>query len=139
MGLLALGQPAWSGGNVGPGLMAQLLAIGVCGLGAVWAVLCALRPGPEMPLAGCGGEAGEVAPGHRASAPALLGAVLAFALGLPFLGLVLGAGLAAGLAAWGAGERSPRALTLTAGGLMALVALVGTVLLPPTAPLWPDV
>jgi hypothetical protein len=100
-------------------------------------VLCALRPGPGIPLAGCGGDAGEVAPRRRASAPALLGAVLAFALSLPFLGLVLAAGLAAGLAAWGAGERSARALTVTAGGLMALVVLVGTVLLPPTAPLWP--
>jgi hypothetical protein len=78
-------------------------------------------------------------PGLRHSAPALLGAVLAFALGVPVLGLVLSAGLAAGLAAWGAGERTPLALAVTVLGLMALVALVGVALLPPTAPLWPAV
>jgi len=32
MWALAQGQPAWLGGHVGPGLMAQLLAIGVIGL-----------------------------------------------------------------------------------------------------------
>jgi len=137
--VLAQGQPAWLGGHVGPGLMAQLLAMGVIGLGAVWAVLCARSPGPKAPFAGCGSETGQTAPGLRQSAPALLGAVLAFALSLPLLGLVLAAGLAAGLAAWGAGESTPRPLAATVAGLMALVALVGVTLLPPTAPLWPDV
>ena len=81
--VLAQGQPAWLGGHVGPGLMAQLLAMGVIGLGAVWAVLCARSPGPKAPFAGCGSETGQTAPGLRQSAPALLGAVLAFALSLP--------------------------------------------------------
>jgi hypothetical protein len=49
----------------------------------------------------------------------------------------LSAGLSAALAAWGAGERTPRALAATVAGLMVLVALVGVTLLPPTAPLWP--
>jgi hypothetical protein len=138
MWVLAQGQPAWLGGHVGPGLMAQLLAMGVIGLGAVWAVICARRPDAETPSAGCGSETGTSAPSLRHSAPALLGAVLAFALSLPFFGLVLAAGLAAGLAAWGAGERTARALALTVAGLMALVAVVGVTLLPPTAPLWPD-
>jgi len=138
MWALAQGQPAWLGGHVGPGLMAQLLAIGVIGLGAVWAVLCARRPDAKTASAGCGSEKGTLAPGLRHSAPALLGAVLAFALSLPLIGLVLAAGMAAGLAAWGAGERTARALALTVAGLMALVGLVGVLLLPPTAPLWPD-
>ena len=137
MWVLAQGQPAWLGGHVGPGLMAQLLAMGVIGLGATWAVFCARRPDPETASAGCGGEAEPPAPGLRHSALALLGAVLAFALSLPLIGLVLAAGLAAGLAAWGAGERTARALALTVAGLMALVGLVGVLLLPPTAPLWP--
>jgi len=139
MWVLAQGQPAWLGGHVGPGLMAQLLAMGVIGLGAAWAVLCARAPAAEAPppSAGCGGETGGPAPGLSLSAPALLGAVLVFALSLPVLGLILAAGLSAGLAAWGAGERTARALALTVAGLMALVAGVGVVLLPPTAPLWP--
>lgn len=135
MWVLAQGQPAWLGGHVGPGLMAQLLALGVISLGAVWAMICAQRRVAQTPPAGCGREAGQPAPGLRHSAPALLGAMLAFALSLPHVGLVLAAGLAAGLAAWGAGERRPRALALTVAGLMALVALVGVALLPPTAPL----
>ena len=105
MWVLAQGQPAWLGGHVGPGLMAQLLAMGVIGLGAAWAVLCARAPAAEAPppSAGCGGETGGPAPGLSLSAPALLGAVLVFALSLPVLGLILAAGLSAGLAAWGAG------------------------------------
>lgn len=136
---LALGQPAWLGGHVGPGLMAQLLSLGVIGLGVAWAMICARDRATPMPSKGCGGDCGPPMPGLRHSAPALLGAVLAFALGVPVVGLVLSAGLAAGLAAWGAGERTPRALAVTVLGLMALVALVGVALLPPTAPLWPAV
>lgn len=139
MWVLAQGQPAWLGNQVGPGLMAQLLAIGVINLGAVWAMICARgRMAGRLP-SGCGSETGQPAPDRRHSGPALLGAVLVFALSLPFAGLVLAAGLAAGLAAWGAGENIPRALGLTVAGLMALVALVGLVLLPPTAPLWPEI
>lgn len=134
---LALGQPAWLGGHVGPGLMAQLLSLGVIGLGVAWAMICARDRAKPMPSKGCGGDCGPPMPRLRHSAPALLGAVLAFALGVPVVGLVLSAGLAAGLAAWGAGERTPRALAVTVLGLMALVALVGVALLPPTAPLWP--
>ena len=138
-GMLALaqGQPAWLGGHVGPGLMAQILSLGVLGLGLAWAMLSARGRVTPTPSAGCGGDCGAPERGLRHSAPALLGAVLTFALTVPVLGLVLAAGLAAMLAAWGAGERSPRALALTVLGLMALVAIVGVALLPPTAPLWP--
>ncbi|MGP9806476.1 hypothetical protein [Paracoccus sp. NSM] len=134
---LAQGQPAWLGGNVGPGLMAQLLSLGVLGLGLAWALLSARSPVTPTSSPGCGGDSGSPMPGLRHSALALLGAVLTFAVSLPFVGLVFAGGLAAALAAWGAGERSPGALALTVLGLMALVAFVGVALLPPTAPLWP--
>jgi len=134
---LALGQPAWLGGHVGPGLMAQILSLGVLGLGVAWAMLSARGRVTPTPSKGCRGDCGAPERSLRHSAPALLGAVLTFALTLPVLGLVLAAGMAAALAAWGAGERSPRALALTVLGLMALVAIVGVALLPPTAPLWP--
>ncbi len=66
-----------------------------------------------------------------------MGAVLAFCLVLPLAGLVLSAGVAAALAAWGAGERAWRGLGVTVVALMTLVAAIGHLLLPPTAPLWP--
>jgi hypothetical protein len=127
---LAQGQPAWLGGQFGPGLMARLLGIGVIGLGAAWMAICAISPHPPRTPAPSG-------TGLAWSGPALLGAVLVFALALPALGLVLAAGLAAMLAALGAGERRPRGLAVTVAGLMALVAGIGELLLPPTAPLWP--
>ncbi|MGY6410145.1 MAG: hypothetical protein ACXIUV_03840 [Alkalilacustris sp.] len=137
---LARGQPAWLGGQVGPGLMAQLLGKGVIALGALWALWRAVSPEPGgVPAggAGCGAGDGAVAGAQRWSGPALLGAVLAFALTLPGLGLVAAAMLAAGLAAWGAGERSAAALGLMVAGLGVLTGVIGVMLLPPTAPLWP--
>jgi hypothetical protein len=132
--LLALGQPAWLGNDVGPGLMAQLLGKGIIALGLLWALIGATRP--EAPAAtNCMTETSASA--RNASGPALLGGVLVFALALPWLGMVIAAGLAATLAALGAGERAPRALALTVLGLSALTAAIGLVLLPPTAPLWP--
>lgn len=133
---LAGGQPAWLGGHVGPGLMAQLLGKGVIVLGALWALWRAVSPEPGG-SASCGAGDGAGAGAQRWSGPALLGAVLAFALTLPGLGLVAAAMLAAGLAAWGAGERSAAALGLTVAGLGVLTGVIGVTLLPPTAPLWP--
>jgi hypothetical protein len=147
--VVALGQPAWLGGSIGPGLMARAIAAGVIVLGAAWAIWCALsRPdtGAAAPQdtargrAGCTTDAaadtGRAAP-QRHSGPALLAAVLAFALAVPVLGLVAGAALAAAVTAWGAGERALPALVATATGLGGLTALIGVLLLPPTAPLWP--
>jgi hypothetical protein len=129
---LARGQPAWVGANVGPGLMAQLLAKGVIAIGCLWALWRALRP--EQPSAeGCGAETSA----QPWSGPALLGAVFLFALTLPILGLVISASLAATLAALGAGERGAVALGLTVTGLAALIAIIGVTLLPPTTKLWP--
>jgi hypothetical protein len=132
---LAQGQPAWVGGHVGPGLMAQLLGAGVIVLGALWAVIRAFGQDKAKAPCGFGPDRAAAHPGQSASA--ILSAVLAFALALPVAGLVLSAGLAAGLAAWGAGERTPRAMAVTVAGLMTLVAAIGALLLPPTAPLWP--
>lgn len=129
---LARGQPAWLGANVGPGLMAQLLAKGVIGIGGLWALWRALRSEQHSPE-DCSTEAST----QRWSAPALLGAVLLFALTLPMLGLVISATLAAALAALGAGERGPVALGVTVTGLALLTAIIGVTLLPPTTPLWP--
>ncbi|MDT8854922.1 hypothetical protein RNZ50_07800 [Paracoccaceae bacterium Fryx2] len=136
--VLAQDQPAWLGGHVGPGLMAQLLGVGVTGLGGAWALIRGLSGPPDQTrasMAGC--SAGSPSAGLRFSGPALLGAVLVFALTLPVAGLVVSAGLSAAMAAWGAGERKVPALAATVLGLMALVAVIGGILLPPTAPLWP--
>ncbi len=134
IGLIARGQPAWFGTDVGPGLMAQLLGNGVMALGALWAVWCMARPRTQQSV-GCGDLAATTQ--HHASGPALLGAVFLFALVLPVLGLVLSAGLASALAAIGAGERHPLALLVTVLGLTGLTAIIGMLFLPPTAPLWP--
>ena len=131
---LARGQPAWLGEAVGPGLMAQLLGMGVIGLGAAWALWRALRPEPAC-TTGC--ATGEGTDAQPMSGPALLGAVLLFALAMPALGLVASATLTAALAAWGAGKRHAGSLALTVAGLAGLAAGIGLVLLPPTAPLWP--
>lgn len=131
---LARGQPAWLGGAVGPGLMAQLLGKGVIGLGAAWALWRALRPEPAC-TTGC--ATGDGTDAQPMSGPALLGAVLLFALTMPMLGLIASVALSAALAAWGAGERHVGALALTVAGLAVLTAGIGVVLLPPTAPLWP--
>ena len=87
-GMWVLGRrasPAWLGGHVGPGLMAQLLAMGVIGLGAVWAALCARTA--RVDGSAIGGMRQRNGPTPRPACAtahtALLGAVLAFALVLP--------------------------------------------------------
>jgi hypothetical protein len=137
MWLLSRSQPAYLGEAIGPGFMARGLAIGVILLALLWCAASLLRPVSRGVTVQ---EGGALPPkrGHRGSSGfALLAGVLAFALSVPSLGLVAGAGLAAGLAAWATGERSPRTLAGTAAGLAALTAAIGIVLLPPTAPLWP--
>ncbi len=135
LGLATLGfgasQPAWLGAQVGPGLFARLLGLGISAAGAAWALRCALvaETSPR-------GRA-FVARARRWSGPMLLGAVLAFALVLPSLGIVAAATLAGGVAAVGAGERRAVSLAMTTAGLGALAAAIGLMLLPPTAPLWP--
>ncbi len=139
--LLSQGQPARLGDAVGPGYLARGLAAGTVGLAAVWALTiwraCAPVPSPT----GCAPRTpAQERAGARVGAGAgmaLLGGVLAFALAVPVAGLVAGAGLAAGGAAWATGERCVGALAATMAGLALLAAVIGVLLLPPTAPLWP--
>jgi hypothetical protein len=137
MWLLSRSQPAYLGEAIGPGFMARGLAIGVILLAVLWCAASFLRP----VAGGVTADRGATLPPKRAiggsAGFALLAGVLAFALSVPSLGLAAGAGLAAGLAAWATGERSPRTLAGTAALLAALTAVIGLVLLPPTAPLWP--
>lgn len=135
--LLARGQPAWLGENVGPGLMAQLLGKAVVVLGILWALWCVLRPDQRC-AAGCA-KAENPQGAQTMAGPALLSAVLLFALTLPALGLVVSASLAAAVAALGAGERRASALSVTVALAAALTTGIGLSLLPPTAPLWPAI
>jgi hypothetical protein len=132
--LIARTQPAWLDGQIGPGLMAQLVGAGVICLGLIWSAWCILGA-----AASSSASYGSGPTEHAPSGPALLGAVLAFALCVPVLGLVLSAGVAATLAALGAGERKPVALLATVLSLMGLTAGVGIGFLPPTASLWPSI
>lgn len=128
--VLSQGQPARLGGAIGPGFMARGLAVGIVLLALLWGAVIVWR-----------GRDADVVPPARtaqwAAGPALLGGVLAFALLVPVAGLVAGAGLAAGFAAFATGERRAGALAATALLLAGLAAAIGLLLLPPTAPLWP--
>jgi hypothetical protein len=129
--LLSQGQPARLGGAIGPGFMARGLALGIMGLAAVWGLSMWRWRRAEVVIAAPAVRA------QRGAGLALIGGVLVFALAVPVAGLVAGAGLAAGFAAWATGERRPGALAATMGLLAALAAAIGLLLLPPTAPLWP--
>lgn len=130
--VLSQGQPARLGGAIGPGFMARWLALGIVALAALWGAV-SFRRGP-------GADAAILPPdraAQRGAGLALLGGVLAFALAVPVAGLVAGAAVAAGCAAWATGERRAGALAATMLALAALSAAIGVLLLPPTAPLWP--
>lgn len=130
-------QPAWYGNEVGPGLMAQLLAKAIIGLGAIWAVWCVIAE-PNSEITSQKEPSCSTQPdANRFSASALLGSVLLFALTLPVFGLAAAAGIAAGLAAFGAGERRTISILMTVVGLMTMAALIGILLLPPSILLWP--
>lgn len=130
--VLSQGQPARLGGAIGPGFMARWLALGIVALALLWgAVTFWRRPGADAAIAPPERTA------QRGAGLALLGGVLAFVLAVPVVGLVAGSGVAAGLAAWATGERRAGALAATTLALAALSAVIGVLLLPPTAPLWP--
>lgn len=135
--LLSQGQPARLGDAVGPGYMARGLAEGVVGLAAVWALMIWRAGAPVPSLTGCAPRTPAQERAVAGAGMALLGGVLAFALAVPVAGLVAGAGVAAGGAAWATGERRVGALAATMAGLAVLAAVIGVLLLPPTAPLWP--
>ncbi len=130
--LLSRGQPAWLGSAIGPGWMARGLALGIVALAALWGAVSLWSERRA--------DARAIPPARaaqRGAGPMLLSGVLAFALSVPAAGLIAGAGLAAGFAAWAAGERRAGALAATVATLAALAAVIGLLLLPPTAPLWP--
>jgi hypothetical protein len=131
--VLSQGQPARLGGAIGPGFMARWLALGIVVLAALWGAASFWR--------GTRADAAIRSPERAAqqgAGLALLGGVLAFALAVPVAGLVAGAGLAAGFAAWATGERRVGALAATMMALAGLATAIGMLLLPPTAPLWPQ-
>ena len=134
---LARTQPAWVGDRIGPGLFAQWLSLGIVGLSMVWGLLALVAAWlpprrPETEAADGLRLRGNAGPGL-----ALLAAVCLFALLLPTAGLIAACAVTAAVAGWGAGDRSLRALGLSAllGG--AVAASVGLTLLPPTTRLWP--
>lgn len=150
---LAQTQPAWVGAGpqarIGPGLFAQWLSLGVVGLSMLWAAveLASLRhsrsaaaPDASEDISKNVSEDLSTGPSLRGSTGpglALLTAVCLFALLLPVAGLIAACAVAAALAGFGAGDRSPRALGLSALLGAAVAASIGITLLPPTTRLWP--
>lgn len=137
--VLAKTQPAWVDGRIGPGLFAQLLSTSVIGLSIVWAALVTFelylfRRG-RTPAADTPQPArldGKIVPGLT-----LLSSVLLFILTMPTTGLAVACALTAAVAGWGAGDRTIRAMLLSAVIAGALSATVGSTLLPPTTKVWP--
>ncbi|MEM7693083.1 MAG: hypothetical protein AAF318_01420 [Pseudomonadota bacterium] len=125
--LLALGQPAFVSGRIGPGLFAQVFAGGVVALSALWAALAVVRPAPARGRLGA-----SLLPGL-----CLLGAVVGFIVFRPLIGLVPTTALMALLASVGAGERGAVRLALSAGVGAAVGFAIGLLLLPPSTALWP--
>lgn len=129
-GILAIAsqQPGFVDGRIGPGLFAQVFALSVVALALLWAALAVFSPSDQenderrLPWL----------PGL-----CLIGAVAAFIVLRPIVGLVPTAGAVALLASLGAGDRSGLALiaSVLIGGLVAWV--IGQLLLPPTTALWP--
>jgi len=129
--LVASQEPAMLDGRIGPGFVARVLAAGVVGIAALllWRALVGRHD--------AGFEGLRERPGNALAGPMLLAGVLAFALLVPWLGLVPASAVSAGLAAFAAGDRRPLSIGAVTIALALLVALVGWALLPPTAPLWP--
>ncbi|MHA7878985.1 MAG: tripartite tricarboxylate transporter TctB family protein [Saccharospirillum sp.] len=131
--LISRRQPAWFGSDIGPGLLAQYLALAVLGIGLVWTLLGWAKPQSTQTHRRQPITKAVVA----ARPPLLLASVCAFVIALPVTGLVPAAGLAAAMATLGAGERRWWFILLTGVLLMAMTALIGILLLPPATQLWP--
>jgi hypothetical protein len=130
--LLASTQSAWRGERIGPGLVAQAMAAGTVVLALVWAVQRwrGVDPPPKEIVCRGGG------PASGAAGLWLLGAVAAFALLQPHVGLVPAAGATALAAAVGCGARRPGVLAaITAVGALIATA-IGLGLLGAAAVLW---
>lgn len=132
IGLLALGmgQPAWVETRIGPGLMAQGLAVSVIGLGLATVALGLLagrrKDGAALKMGA------SLLPGL-----AVLAAVALFVPLAAVLGLVPASAVIAAVVGRVAGDRGAGQVAVSAGlGGIAAFA-IGVTLLPPTAPLWP--
>lgn len=130
---LALTQPAWIEGRIGPGLFARWLSGAVVGTSLLWLVASLA----QRRSAACARAAGLLEAPSPLAGLGLLTGVALFALALPASGLVASCALTSLVVSWGAGERSWRALTSSAlaGGAIALA--LGLTLLPPGTRLWP--
>ncbi|MEM8852347.1 MAG: hypothetical protein AAGD34_01525 [Pseudomonadota bacterium] len=131
LGLLtvALSQPAFVGMRIGPGLFAQIFAGGVCALSCLWAVAAVANRGTE--------DTGDLRHASLLPGVFLIAAVVSFIVLRPAVGLVLTGVVAGVLASIGTGDRSVRALVVSASAAGVVAWVIGTLLLPPTTPLWP--
>ena len=129
---LAYTQPAWLGARIGPGLFAQWLSKGVVALSVLWGIVI-------LATYRAGGAEAPQPDGPRPLVPgfALLAAVMVFAVLLPVAGLIVACAVAAALASWGTGDRSIRALALSALAAGFATLALGLTLLPPATRLWP--
>ncbi|MEM9781306.1 MAG: tripartite tricarboxylate transporter TctB family protein [Pseudomonadota bacterium] len=133
---LALTQPAWIDGRIGPGLFGRWLSAAVIAMAMVWFV--AARHSSTAPAR---------RPARSADAPplfhgiGLLAGVALFALALPMVGLVGASALAAFVVRWGSGTgevaREWRACGIAALAGAAATLALGWTLLPPGTRLWP--
>ncbi|MEM9973932.1 MAG: tripartite tricarboxylate transporter TctB family protein [Pseudomonadota bacterium] len=129
---LALTQPAWLDGRIGPGLFARWLSAAAIFMSVIWFVVALLQHAPAHDAARVTGEAPSLLPGLG-----LLSGVVAFAIAMPVVGMVAACALTACVVSLGAGERgwTPNTLSALSGAGAALA--VGLTLLPPGARLWP--
>ena len=135
---LAHTQPAWVDGRIGPGLFAQWLSLGVIGLSLIWGAVSLTEVWLPSHRPGAAEPSGSVRFRARAGPGlALLTAVCLFALLLPLAGLVVACAVTGAVAGWGAGDRSPGALGLSALLSGTIAAGIGLTLLPPTTMVWP--
>ena len=126
---LALTQPAWLDGRIGPGLFARWLSGAVVAMSLIWSIAALLTPDRPEPL--------QSAETSVLSGLGLLLGVAGFALAMPITGMVIACGLTALVASWGAGERGLVAYGLSAAAGAGAALAVGLTLLPPSARLWP--
>ena len=129
---LALTQPAWLDGRIGPGLFARWLSAAVVGMSFIWLATAVLQKRPR-------GDAKTEPVGWRAlrHGVGLLAGVAFFALALPLTGLVAACALTALVVSWGAGDRGWQAYLISGLSGIGVALALGFTLLPPGTRLWP--
>lgn len=129
---LALTQPAWLDGRIGPGLFARWLSAAVMVMSLIWFVAALLQPDAAEGAMRAAKESPSLLAGLG-----LLAGVAVFALAMPVTGMVAACALTAVVVSWGAGERGWVAYLFSAVSGAGAALAVGLTLLPPTARLWP--